>query len=540
MSNLSGGGCRFRRTAGLAAPAALAVLVGFPGFSRDGNAASQIGNSQDGRAPVITVPRGRGTTALWTRSPSWNGFAGDDQHTAQSRTASEPLRRIHWRTPVDLKPQYSQTGELFIHYGSPLVTAGNTVIVPVKTGDTGGFRVEGRDGADGTLKWSLATEYVLPPLPGWTPVFGPALSTGSLYVPGPGGTVYVRDQPDSDAGTQERMAFYGLANYEADPSAYDASVMINTPLTSDAEGNVYFGFYVAGGVVFGLTSGIARLAPSGTGTWISVTTAAADFSMTQVVLNCAPALSPDRRTLYVAVSDGTAGYLVALDSTTLSPLSRVRLTDPKSGLDSWLLNDGSASPTVGPDGDVYFGVQDAPFPENNGRGWLLHFDGSLAESRTPGAFGWDDTAAVVPASALPSYGGSSPYLIMSKYNNYIESGGDGRNRIAILDPNGKETDPVTGVTVMSEVLTIAGPTPNGPFPSVKEWCINSAAVDPKTGSVLANSEDGKLYRWDLSSNTLSETVVLTPGLGEAYTPTVIGVDGTVYAINNATLFAVGK
>src|SRR5262249_18930647 len=37
----------------------------------------------------------------------------------------------------------------------------------------------------------------------------------------------------------------------------------------------------------------------------------------------------------------------------------------------------------------------------------------------------------------------------------------------------------------------------------------------------------------------SETLVLTPGLGEAYTPTVAGPDGQVYAINNATLFAVG-
>jgi len=140
-----------------------------------------------------------------------------------------------------------------------------------------------------------------------------------------------------------------------------------------------------------------------------------------------------------------------------------------------------------------------------------------------------------------SYRGQSSYLLMSKYNNYKGVGsGDGLNKIAILDPNGTETDPVTGVTVMKEVLTIAGPTPDGAPPAVKEWCINSAVVDPATKSVLANSEDGKLYRWDLSSNTLSQSVVLTPGLGEAYTPTVIGVDGTVYAINNATLFAVGK
>jgi hypothetical protein len=156
---------------------------------------------------------------------------------------------------------------------------------------------------------------------------------------------------------------------------------------------------------------------------------------------------------------------------------------------------------------------------------------------------------------------------------------------------------------------------------VKEWCINSAAVDPATGSVLAGSEDGKLYRWDLATNSFSQSMVLTSGvtilrqsrrlsgcwplkgacsqpkvktsvpaqsvvhgaalltgchgfreggrdgsrwerrtpgivkpplpdpgkaggspnaLGEAYAPTLIGPDGTVYAINNATLFAVGQ
>jgi hypothetical protein len=421
------------------------------------------------------------------------------------------------------------------------VTAQNTVIVPMKTGATGGFQVEAHRGTDGLRKWSLATDYILPPH-NWTPVFGPVLtSTPRLYFPGAGGTVYFRDQPDSNTGAQGQIAFYGLSNYQANPSAYTAGVMINTPLTSDSAGNIYFGFLVTG-TPLTLTSGIARIGSSGAGTWTSVATAAADTSMTQVVHNCAPALSPDGRTLYLAVSNGSGGYLVALDSATLAPLARVLLTDPKTGYDSWLLNDGSASPTVGPDGDVYFGVLENPFPENNDRGWLLHFDSSLSQSKTPGAFGWDDTAAVVPASMVHSYRGKSSYLLMSKYNNYKGVGsGDGLNKIAILDPNGTETDPVTGVvTVMKEVLTIAGPTPDGASPAVKEWCINSAVVDPATKSVLANSEDGKLYRWDLSSNTLSQSVVLTPGLGKAYTPTVIGVDGTVYAINNATLFAVGK
>jgi hypothetical protein len=74
---------------------------------------------------------------------------------------------------------------------------------------------------------------------------------------------------------------------------------------------------------------------------------------------------------------------------------------------------------------------------------------------------------------------------------------------------------------------------------VKEWCINSAAVDPVNKSILANSEDGNLYRWDLTNDTLSQHVTLSPGIGEAYTPTVIGADGTAYAINQAVLDAVG-
>jgi WD40 repeat protein len=129
---------------------------------------------------------------------------------------------------------------------------------------------------------------------------------------------------------------------------------------------------------------------------------------------------------------------------------------------------------------------------------------------------------------------------MTKYNDYADAGGTGQNRIAILDPNATETYALTGTKVMNEVLTILGATPSASLPGVKEWCINSAAVDPATDSVLAGSEDGKLYRWDLATNTFSQSMVLTSGLGEAYTPTLIGPDGTVYAINNATLFAVGR
>jgi hypothetical protein len=471
----------------------------------------------------------------------WSGLGGNPEHTARAQARAQALGIIRWQTPVDLAPQYSGN-ELLIHYGSPLVTSHNTVIVPVKTGATGGLRVDARDARDGKLKWSATTDYVFPPAD-WTPEFGPVLTPETrprLFYPGAGGTVYFRDEPDSNRGSTGQIAFYGMDTYAADRQAYNTSVMINTPLTADAGGNLYFGFLVTGQNPSGLSSGIARISASGEGTWVSAAAAASNPSIAGVVYNCAPALNSQTGTLYVAVSTAYngAGYLLALNSATLAPIARAELKDPATGMDALLSSDGSASPTIGPDGDVYFGVLESS-GENHDRGWLLHFDGRLSVLKTPGAFGWDDTASIVPSAMVPSYQGASSYLVMTKYNDYHEAGGSGINRIAVLDPNTGAADSVTGTIAMRAVLTVAGVTPDGALPAVKEWCINSAAVDPLSGSILAGSEDGTLYRWNLSSNTLSESIVLTPGLGEAYTPTIVGPDGTVYAINNATLFAVG-
>lgn len=477
---------------------------------------------------------------------AWAGYAHDAQHTAVSDVPSQSFDRVAWQTPVDLSPQYND-GELLIHYGSPLVTPANTVIVPLKTGDVGGFAVEGLNGADGSLLWSQATDYQLPPHD-WTPSYSPTLTPGNrLYFAGAGGTVYFIDNPDAPGATVTgQLAFFGLDNYLADPGDYNSGVFINTPITADAAGDIYFGFQVTGPTPLGLQSGIARIGADGSGTWVAAAAAAGDPVVSKVVHNSAPALSNDGGTLYVTVSngDGTgagSGYLLALDSTTLATTASVTLLDvlyPANPAD--LNDDGSASPTVGPDGDVYIGVLENPFTSS--KGWLLHFSGDLSQEKTPGSFGWDDTVSIVNASLVPSYTGTSPYLLMSKYNNYADLGGDGVNRIAILDPNDTQTDPRTGATVMKEIETIAGLTPDPRFPglpgAVREWCINTAVVDPFTDSVLANSEDGNLYRWNLATNTFTQVLNLTSGIGEAYTPTLIGVDGTVYAINNATLFAV--
>ncbi|HEX8957891.1 MAG TPA: hypothetical protein VF798_16555, partial [Burkholderiaceae bacterium] len=215
---------------------------------------------------------------------------------------------------------------------------------------------------------------------------------------------------------------------------------------------------------------------------------------------------------------------------------------------AWVADDSTASPVIGPDGDVYYGVLESNFPVHNARGWLLHFDSTLSISKTPGSFGWDDTPSIVPASLVAAYKGTSSYLLMSKYNNYVETSaqggsGDGKNRMAILDPNATEADPISGNTVMNEVLTVLGPTADTTTAvagAVREWCVNSAAVDPNGKAIFINSEDGKLYRWDLTAGTLTQSIWLDNGYGQAYTPTAIGPDGTVYSINNSTLIAVTK
>jgi hypothetical protein len=131
---------------------------------------------------------------------------------------------------------------------------------------------------------------------------------------------------------------------------------------------------------------------------------------------------------------------------------------------------------------------------------------------------------------------ASPYLLLTKYNNYVEDGGNGRNFVALVDPNVSMTDPITGVSVMKAVRKALGPTPDPELGGVREWCINSAAIDPLGHCAVVNNEDGKVYRWTFDDNKLSPGLTLAPPTGEAYTPTVIGPDGAVYAINNARLF----
>lgn len=478
---------------------------------------------------------------------AWFSYGHDAQHTAVSANTSQDLGRISWQSPVDLAPQYTAGGALLTHYGSPVVTTRNTVVMPVKTTATGGFRVEGRNGTTGALIWSQTTAYVTPPH-NWIPSYNVLLTPqGRVYLADAGGKLIIRSDPDAATSTTQTQIFYGDGTYNTNAGLFDASVFINTPLTADANGNIFFGFQVTAAVPGGLVSGIARITPDGVGTWVGAAAAAGDAGIQKPAMNCAPALSADGATVYIAVNTnvvaGTTqrGYLLALNSTTLATRARVALTDPNTLAAARVSDDGTATPVVGPDGRVFYGVLETTFPTHNARGWLLQFDASLNPVGVPGSFGWDVSPSVIPASMVPSYGGTSTYLLATKYNNYAGVGsGDGLNRLAILDPKASQADPVVpAVQVMREVLKILAPTLDaGSATARREWCINTMAADPARRSILANNEDGILYRWDLSSNTLSQSIRITNGLGQAYTPTLVGADGAVYAISNAILFSI--
>src|SRR5437660_3422808 len=82
---------------------------------------------------ALSVGCGGGGHSTSLPPRAWAGYGGDAQHSALSGAAAQDLLAVHWSRRVDLAPQYTGT-VLYIHYGSPVITAANTVIFPVKTG----------------------------------------------------------------------------------------------------------------------------------------------------------------------------------------------------------------------------------------------------------------------------------------------------------------------------------------------------------------------------------------------------------------------
>jgi len=481
-------------------------------------------------------------------------FGGNAQHTNVYTTSAGDLNNVIWQATID-----SSGSSSIERYAQPLVSANNTVIVPVRTSSTN-VKLNLYDGASGFLKHTINTDYVLTNNL-FKPPYEPVLCGTRLYYPGAGGTIYYIDNIDGTPTAPTQLCFYGLSTYQSDTTGFNTNVFVDSPITADSQGNLFFGFRIFGTVgPFTVPSGqyvggYARIGSNGSGTYVMAGSMTADTLMTVDVPNAAPALSNDESTLYVFARDpADAGnaYICGLDSATLATKYERFITDPRPT--NGLARPGeslTSSTVIAPDGDVYMGLTTGN-PVDGERGVLAHYSGDLSREKTPGAFGADATPGIVPASMVPGYTGKSSYLLFCLYNNYYlnqpyDDGGDGINKVAILDPNDEtqiDWHPAeAGMVEMREVLTAIGCTPDAANSSVKNadlwWSVTAPAVNPSTDSIFFTSSDGRAYRWDLNDDSLGQCLELTGlSVDNQSLPTCIGPQGTVYAISGNTLFAI--
>ena len=187
--------------------------------------------------------------------------------------------------------------------------------------------MEAHSGINGTLLWQLDSDYTLPPSIRLDPPVPDRPDAGPVGRNGrAGGTVIVRSQ----AGPAGRSLLLdsrstAINNYNANPDAYNSSVQIITPITTDSSGNLYFG-YLATNAPGGLQSGLARIDMKAErdvdqrGRRRPATGRCRRSPITAPRLSAATARrSTSPSTMSMASPDGAAGYLVALDSTTLAP-----------------------------------------------------------------------------------------------------------------------------------------------------------------------------------------------------------------------------
>ena len=212
-----------------------------------------------------------------------------------------------------------------------------------------------------------------------------------------------------------------------------------------------------------------------------------------------------------------------------------------------VLDDGTASPTVAPDGSVVFGTYTR---YNWAQGHLMKFS-STGQFQGAYPFGWDITPGIY------SHGGT--YSIVTKDNHYGEDVGSycdveqfcPGDRTA-THPNYPEAYFITQLSPTMSVewqwqntnsqsctrnangsVTCVSDHPNG-----FEWCVNGMAI-AGDGTVFANSEDGNTYAI-LQGGVLRDNLFQQLAVGAAYTPASIGSDGKIYSQNAGHLFVLGN
>ena len=211
-----------------------------------------------------------------------------------------------------------------------------------------------------------------------------------------------------------------------------------------------------------------------------------------------------------------------------------------------VLDDQSSTPTIAPDGSIFFGAYTR---YNWFQGHLMHFS---ADGDFLGAFlfGWDITPGI--------WAHGNTYSVVIKENHY--SGGSYCDVDSVCPPDRTATYPDNPeqffVTQLNHNLNVEwrfkntntascmrnpdnsiSCTPNT-HPNSFEWCVNAPVIDAN-GVVYANSEDGFLYAIN-QGGTLKQSIFQQLNLGAAYTPASLGSDGKIYSQNAGHLFAVGN
>lgn len=464
-------------------------------------------------------------------------------------------------------------------------------------------------GSNLNAAWQFTTDWKAPGSLNdfWEPVFHPALANGFLYVPGKGGTVW-KVNKSTGAGTRLNP-FNGVSKnrFVVSPLTVDASGRVlynvtelknNTPdwfaddvvdswlvriSSNDSIEKVSYSVLTAGAP--GGNDQCSNAFSTADLPWPPSTTAVAptvQCGTQRPGVNIAPAVAPDG-TIYTAsrahlLSRET--YLVAVNSNLTQKWIRSlrdRFNDgcgvPRSaggqlppngapggcragalyGVDpatnrpggGRILDDGSASPVVAPDGSIIFGAYTR---YNYAQGHLMHF---AANGDYLGSFefGWDVTPGI--------YAHGATYSIVTKNNHY---GGVGSycNDDTICPPDRTATFPAYSeqyfVSQLNHNMHLEWSYQNtntlscsrdqfgnitcvSDHPAGFEWCVNGFVIDDD-GVVYANSEDGNLFAIR-QGGTLKQKIFQQLALGAAYTPTSIDSMGRIYSQNAGHLFVAG-
>ena len=211
-----------------------------------------------------------------------------------------------------------------------------------------------------------------------------------------------------------------------------------------------------------------------------------------------------------------------------------------------VLDDGTASPTVAPDGSVVIGTYTR---YNWSQGHLMKFS-STGQFQGAYEFGWDVTPGI--------YSHGTTYSIVTKDNHYSDGGSYcdveqfcPADRTA-AHPNYPEA---YFITQLSPTMGVEWKWQNtntqscsrdssgnvscvSDHPHGFEFCVNVMAI-AGDGTVFVNSEDGSTYAV-LQGGIVRDNLFQQLALGAAYTPASIGSDGKIYSQNAGHLFVLGN